>query len=171
MRCRKRVRYLDPNIEQLIKVHRRPADPLLQALALQLLHHDERMSIVVLDFIDGADAGMVQQGGRPGFSFKALQRLAVTGQVIWKKLQRYVTAQARVFRLIYHAHSPAAQLADDLVMGNDLANHGRLAGRSLAGRGLAGHRMPSPGTTFPAGRYVRPAGVAGQLFETLTFVG
>src|SRR5262249_37792967 len=87
-------------------------------------------------------------GSGARLALKALQRLAIPGEVVRKKFDGYVAAQACVFRFIHYAHAPAAQLANDLVMRDDLANHRRLAGRSLTGRGLAGHKC-RPGEYSP----------------------
>src|SRR5262249_18492989 len=130
-------------------MHGRSPDPLLQAFALQLLHDDERMAIVVFHFVDRANAGMVQQGSGARLALKALQRLAIPGEVVRKKFDGNVAAQACVFCLIHYAHAPAAQLANNLVVRHDLANQCGLASRSLAGGGLAGHKMPSRGQYSP----------------------
>jgi hypothetical protein len=49
------VRHLDADIKQLLRLHRMSGNALLQALALQLLHHDERMPVVIFNAVDGAD--------------------------------------------------------------------------------------------------------------------
>jgi hypothetical protein len=54
-----RLSHMDRNLEQLLQFHRLAMDELFQALALQLLHHDERMALVIIDFVDRANAGMV----------------------------------------------------------------------------------------------------------------
>ena len=89
------------------------ADALLQALSLQLLHDDEGMPVVIFDFVDGADAGMVQQGRGAGLALEALHGLGVAGEVVGEKFDGDVAAQPGVFRLIDHAHPAAAQLAQN----------------------------------------------------------
>ena len=41
-----------------------------------------------------------------------------------QEFQRHVAVQLRIFRFIHHAHSAAAELADNPVMGDELAVHG-----------------------------------------------
>jgi len=54
--------------------------------------------------------------------------LCVVGEVVWKELQGDVTTKLQVFRIVDHTHAPAADPAEDAVMGNRLP-HG------LGGRG------------------------------------
>ena len=108
-------------------------DVLLQALALQLFHDDEGMAVMVFDFVDGADGGMVQQGRGARLALEALHGLAVAGEIVGKKLDGDMAAQAGVFRLVDHAHPAAAQFAQNAVMGDRLADQGRAA-RTLARR-------------------------------------
>ena len=96
---------------------------LLQALALQLLHHDEGMAVVILNAVDGADVGMVQQRSRPCFPLEALQRLGIAGQIFRNKLQRNVPPQLEIFGLVNHTHATAPELAQDAIVGDCLANH------------------------------------------------
>ena len=72
---------------------------LLEAFSLQFLHDDEGMAIVVFDFMDGADARMIQLRGSAGLSLKALHGLLVASQIIGKKLHGDPPAQAGIFRL------------------------------------------------------------------------
>jgi hypothetical protein len=50
------------------------------------------------------------------------------GEVVGKELQCNVTTELQVFGLVHHAHAPAADPAEDAVMGDGLP-HG------LGGRG------------------------------------
>ena len=70
-----RVGHMNGDIEEFVDIHGLAPDALLQALALQLFHDDEGMAVVVFDFVDGADAGMVQQRGGAGLALKALHGL------------------------------------------------------------------------------------------------
>src|SRR5208282_2330809 len=98
-------------------------DGLLQALALQLLHHDEGVPVVILDTVNRANVGMVQQRRRPRLPREAFQRLGVAHQVFRNELERNVPPQLKVFGLIYHAHTTAPQLAQDAIVGHCLADH------------------------------------------------
>jgi len=52
--------------------------------------------------------------------WEAAEGLCVVGEFVGKELQGDVATQLQVFRLIHHAHAPAADLAEDTVMGNRL---------------------------------------------------
>ena len=91
------------------------------------------MAVVVFDLVNGADAGMVQQGSGAGLALEALHGLAVAGEIVGEKLYGDVAAQAGVFGFVDHAHPAAAQFAQNAVMGDRLADHGRTA-RTLARR-------------------------------------
>ena len=53
------VRHVHCYLQQLIQLHRLSVDPLLQAFALQLLHHDERTPIVIFNFVNRADGRVI----------------------------------------------------------------------------------------------------------------
>jgi len=57
-----------------------PWDGLLQALALELFHHNERMAVMVFDLVDGADIGMVQKGSGLGLALEAFERFGIVDQ-------------------------------------------------------------------------------------------
>ena len=66
---------------------------------------------------------MIELGGNARFTQEALQGLAVVEQVVGNKLQRNAAAKASVFRLVYHPHPTATQLAQNVIVGNGLADH------------------------------------------------
>ena len=50
----------DRQREQALELHRSAVDQVLQSLTAEALHHDEQMTLMLADFVDGADVGMVQ---------------------------------------------------------------------------------------------------------------
>ena len=80
--------------------------------------------LLFANVIDGADVGMIERGGGLGFAPEALQGLRVAGDVFRKKFQRDEAAEAGVLGLIDHAHTAAAKLFEDAVMGNGLTDEG-----------------------------------------------
>ena len=127
-----RIGHLDADVEDLIHLHRLAPQPVLQAHAFQLLHDDEGMAVEVLDVVNGADAGMVQLRSGARFQHEAAQGLGVVDQVVGNELQGDVAAQARVDRVVNHAHAATTELADDAVVRNGLADHPRGRGFHLA---------------------------------------
>ena len=73
---------IDANIKQTLRLQRTCENRLLQCFAVQVLHHDERASLVIADFVDGTNIGMIQSRCRPGFAPKTFQRLIILGNVI-----------------------------------------------------------------------------------------
>src|SRR5690348_11282793 len=66
---------------------------------------------------------MIQGGSRSRFALKALQSAGIFFQLSGEELQRDVAPQAEVFGFIHHAHSAAAKLAQNAVVGDRFTNH------------------------------------------------
>jgi len=56
---------------------------MFQRHAVQKLHHNEGLTTLLPDFINGADIRMVQGGSSLGFTLKASQRLRVFRYFFW----------------------------------------------------------------------------------------
>src|SRR5208282_4528393 len=80
-------------------------------------------SAVVVDIVDGADARMVQLGSGAGFAHEAVEQLAVVDHLRGNELEGDVTGQARVLRLIHHAHASTTEFSNDVIVGDCLADH------------------------------------------------
>ena len=83
----------------------------------------KRLAVVLADFIDGADVGMVQRGGGAGFAAEAFERLWVVATVVRKELQGDEATELGVFGFVDHAHPAAAELFDNAVVRDGLADH------------------------------------------------
>src|SRR6201984_3846645 len=81
-----RVGNLNRNAEQKVGLHWLSGDPVLERQPIQKLHHDEGLAILLPDFIDRADVGMVERRGRLCFPLEASQRLWVLGDFMGEKL-------------------------------------------------------------------------------------
>ena len=97
---------------------------MLQRQPVQKLHDDEGLPILLPDFMDSADIGMIQCRGCLRLPLEASQRLRVFGYFVGQKLQGYETVQRRILSLVHHTHATAAQLLDDAVVRDGLADHG-----------------------------------------------
>src|SRR3984893_17150230 len=95
---------------------------MLQRHAVQKLHDQERMAVLLPDLIDRADVGMVQCRRSLSLSLKAGQCLRVLGYFIRQKLQGVKSVQGYVLGLVNDAHSAATKLLNDAVMRDGLAN-------------------------------------------------
>src|SRR5207245_815016 len=85
-------RHVGEGAEKQVQLERTAGNALAERLALEKLHSDEGAMIVLADFIDGADVGMVEGGSGAGFALEALEGLAIVGEGFGKKLQSDVAA-------------------------------------------------------------------------------
>ena len=127
------VRHLDAEIQERRKLDGTSADPFAQRLPLEQLHRDEPLALVRVDVVNGADAGMVEGGGCARFALKALERLGRAGQVLGQELEGHGAAEASVLRLVDDTHPAAAELLDDVVVGERLADHSVASGACGSG--------------------------------------
>src|SRR5208283_6056663 len=89
----------------------------------QQFHGDKGSPVGFVNLIDGADVGVVQRGCGLGFPLKTAQGHCVLGEVVGKELQGDVAAELQVFRLVHNTHPAAAELLDDAVVRDGLADH------------------------------------------------
>ena len=73
-------------LEQQARLERTASDAVLQRRAFQKLHRDEGLVFVLADFVNGADVGMIQRGGRARFAPEAFQSLWVMRKFVGKEL-------------------------------------------------------------------------------------
>ncbi len=98
---------------------------MLKCCPFEKLHRDERLAILLADVINCADVGMVQGGGGLGLALEAAQSLRIAGNLIGQELEGDEAMQASVFSFVHHSHPPAAQLLDDAVVRDGLADQWR----------------------------------------------
>src|SRR5579863_5219178 len=120
MRGVERVGDLDAQIEHRLNLHRLAGDAVPEGLALQQFHGDESSAIGLVNFVNGADVGVVQRRRGLGFALETAESLRVVGEVIGQEFQGNVTAELEVFGLIHHTHPTTADLAKDAVVGDRL---------------------------------------------------
>src|SRR5215471_11703692 len=114
---------LDPDVQRIVKAHRTAVDALLEGLTFQILHDDERTAIVFTDIVNRADLWMIQRRRRTGLDPEPFESRGIFYPFIRKKLQRNRTAQPYVLCLVDHPHAAGAELLNDAVVGNSLADH------------------------------------------------
>jgi hypothetical protein len=103
---------LDGDVESLLERQRAGLDLLLDTLTFDELHGDEAMFFI--DFVDGANIGMIQRCRGLCFSEKAL---AVFCGMRRKELQRNRATEFQIFGFIDDTHPALAQLFEDSVVG------------------------------------------------------
>src|SRR5262249_49102213 len=85
--------------------------------------HNEGLPVVVFDFEDGADVGMVQLRRSTRLTLEALERLLVIYQIFRDELEGDVSAKAGVFGFIDNSHAAATEFTQNAVVGDRLADH------------------------------------------------
>ena len=108
--------------QKRLHLHRSPRDAVLQRHAVQKLHGDERFAVLVVNFVDGADVRMIQCRGSLGFALKAAECLRVFGYLVGQELEGDKATELDILGLVDHTHPAAAQLLDDAVVRDGLAD-------------------------------------------------
>src|ERR1035437_7427742 len=142
----KTVGDFDGERQEHVRLHGPPGNEVLESLTFKKLHGDEGLAGRLADLIDGADAGVIQCGSSLRFPLKTRQSVRIMRRLLRQKLQRDEAMQREVFGLVDNPHSAAAQLLDNAVMRDTLADHCResyvgSAGKSMNTRMLVGLRI------------------------------
>ena len=124
MRRVERIGNFDRERQQRVQLHRTPGDHVLQGHAIEILHGDKRLAVLLANVVNGADVGMVQRRSRLRLALKAAERLGILGHFIGQELEGDKAMQPGVFGFVNHTHPAAAQLVDNAVMRNGLPDHG-----------------------------------------------
>ena len=118
-----RIRDLNADVEQRVDTEWLGAHPVLQCAPFQEFHREEGPSLGFLDFVDRADVWMIQRRCGARLALEALERLRIADEIVREEFQRGKPAEPRVFGLVDHTHAAAAQLLDDAIVRDGLANH------------------------------------------------
>ena len=119
-----RISDLNGQIEHFGEPERLPTlQSLPQRLALEQFHGQEPLTVDVIDLVDRADVRVVQRRGGARLALKAFQCDTVLRDLRRQELQRDITVESGVVGAIHHTHPPRADLRDDAIVRDDLANH------------------------------------------------
>jgi hypothetical protein len=94
-----------------------------QRHAVEKFHDDEGLPIHFVDFVDGADVGVVQGGRGLGLALKTGKHLRVFGYVRGKKLQGDKAIEFDILSLVDDAHPATTKLLSNVVMRDGFADH------------------------------------------------
>src|SRR5271157_2268834 len=98
-------------------------DPAFKRLTLQQLHGNKVPAVILSDFVNGADIWVVQRRRRARFALKPLQRKRIFFRLGGQELERDMPTEVDVLGFVDHSHSSAAQLRQDTVVRDSLADH------------------------------------------------
>src|SRR6516165_10520774 len=116
MRSVKRIGNLDRELQQKIGLKGLTTDAVLERDAFEVLHDDEGLAVLLVDFVNGANVRVVQGGGGSRLALKALQRLRVAGDIFREEFEGDEAAELDVFGFVNHTHATAAELVDNAVV-------------------------------------------------------
>src|SRR5208282_3026851 len=126
------VRNLDGERQDQFSVQWATTNAVLQREPVQKLHSDETFAFVFADFVDGADIGMIQGGSRSSLAAESFKRLRVLRHILGKELECDKSAERGVLGLVDNTHPTPAELVDDAVVRDGLADHGLADQKRLA---------------------------------------
>ena len=124
MRGVERIGDFDGQCENLVYFQRTAGDAMLQRHAIEKFHGNEGFAVLVVNFVDRADIGMIQRGGRLGFALKAAKGLRVFSDVIGQELEGNKAVKLHILGFVDNPHAAATELLQDAVVRNGFANHG-----------------------------------------------
>ncbi len=133
-----RVGQLDREFEEKVRGQRLSADSTVQGLALEQFHGDKLPAVVLHNFVNRTDVGMVQRRRRPRFAAKTLQRLWVLGSIGGQELKGDEASQRSIFGAVDNAHASLTQLFQHAKMGDHRADGHQI--RFSATRIIMGHQ-------------------------------
>ena len=94
-----------------------------EGLAPHHLHGDEGHAVGLVDLVDDGDPGVGEGGGRASLADEPPEQVGAVGQVGSQDLERNLPAEPGVPGPVDDPHPAAAQLGDDLVVGEPSADH------------------------------------------------
>jgi hypothetical protein len=81
------------------------------------------LALVLVDVVDRADARVAESGGGAGLALETLLRLVTREEPLRQELQGHAATQARVLGPVDDTHAATAELLENAVMGDGLADH------------------------------------------------
>ena len=118
-----RVGNFDGQVEQGFSFQWPSRNSALQGQAIEKLHGDKRLVLMLANLVDRANVGMIQGRGGAGFAAKPFQRMRIIGHIFREELERDEAPEFGVFGLVHDAHAPATEFLDHPVMRDGLADH------------------------------------------------
>ena len=116
---------LDADRQQGVEFQGTARDVVLQCCAVKKLHGDERLPVLVVDFVDGADVRVIQRGCSFGFALKTAESLRIFRYFFGEEFEGNKPPELDVFGFVDDTHAAATELFNDAVVGDGLPDEGR----------------------------------------------
>ena len=104
------VGHLRGDAQRFGEPHAFARDQFVEGLAIHQLHDDEGLPVLLADFVDGDDVGMVQRGSRFSFLDEAGAAVGIAAARFGQQLDGDETIQALVAGLVDLSHAALADL-------------------------------------------------------------
>ena len=117
------ISHLNSEVQQFREVEWAATDSLRQGVPFEQLHGDEVLPFVLIDCVDGADAGMIEGRRSAGLTLESLEHGRVLGELRGEELQRDMATEAGVLRFVDDAHPTAAELRRHAVVRQSATDH------------------------------------------------
>jgi len=133
VRSFQRVCNLDADIQQQFQIHGTSRDAMLQSRPIEEFHHQVGLPVLLANFVNRADVGMIQRRRGSRLTPESLERLRVLVQFTGKKFQRNGAAKILILGLVHHTHTATTEPFDHAVVRDGTSNRRlrfRHAGRS-----------------------------------------
>src|SRR5262249_28856018 len=111
-------------MQEYFQLHRAACNAVLQHHAIQELHGDESLATLLADVVNRTDVGVIQRRSGLRLPLEPGKHLRVAGYFWREELQGDEPMQAGVLGFIDHTHAASAELLQDAVMRDGLADHG-----------------------------------------------
>ena len=98
-------------------------EAILQRLAVQQRHDDERLAVVFPHIVHGADIGVIERRGDTRLTPEAVERGAILRILLREELHGDFAAESRVDRPVDGSHTTAPELIEDAVVRYGLVHH------------------------------------------------
>ena len=85
-----------------------PVTIVFQRDPVQKLHHDEGLSVLLVNLMNSADVGMIQRRRCFGLALEPAQGLRVFGYFVGQELEGNKPAELHILSLIDHTHPATA---------------------------------------------------------------
>jgi len=114
----KRIGDFDANGNHGVQFHRPARDDVLEGRAVEEFHGDETLVLLLTDFVNGANVGVIQSRGGASFAAETLEGLGVADQIVGEELEGDEPAKRGVLSLVDNPHAASTELFKDAVVGD-----------------------------------------------------
>ena len=114
---------LNGEIDDVIAPKRSILKMVAQRAALEPFEDEKAAPVVLADFVNRADVGMIQRRRHPRFARETFDGLRIARVFLRQKLQRDLAAEIQIFGEIDDSHAATAEFFKNAVVRDCLAQH------------------------------------------------